>query len=242
VLIKHNNPCGVGRGADFAQAYRRAFECDPVSAYGSIVALNGEATGDLASAMRELFVEVIIAPAYSAEALEIYGRKKNLRLIEAPSYQMTPSDVELRGIDGGFLAQRPDGDREDPKGWRCVTQRRPNAAEERALEFAWKITRYVKSNAIVLANGDQTVGVGAGQMSRVDSCRLAIQKAVIATAGTVAGSDAFFPFRDGVDVLADAGVVCIAQPGGSVRDDEVIAACDERGLAMVLTDRRHFRH
>jgi phosphoribosylaminoimidazolecarboxamide formyltransferase/IMP cyclohydrolase len=242
VLVKHNNPCGVGRGVDLAQAYRRAFECDPVSAYGSIVALNGEATGDLAAAMRELFVEVVIAPGYSAEALEIFGRKKNLRLIEAPSYGLGADDVELRGIDGGFLAQRPDGEREDPAGWRCVTRRGPTPAEQRALEFAWKVTRYVKSNAIVLANADQTVGVGAGQMSRVDSCRLAIQKAVIPTEGTVAGSDAFFPFRDGVDVLAAAGVRAIAQPGGSVRDEEVVAACDERDMAMVLTDRRHFRH
>jgi phosphoribosylaminoimidazolecarboxamide formyltransferase/IMP cyclohydrolase len=206
------------------------------------VALNGEATGDLANAMRDLFVEVVIAPAFSAAALEIYGRKKNLRLIEAPSYRMTGNDVELRGIDGGFLAQRPDGESEDSRGWRCVTRRRPTPAEERALEFAWKITRYVKSNAIVLTNTDQTVGVGAGQMSRVDSCRLAIQKAVVAVPGSVAGSDAFFPFRDGVDVLADAGVRAIAQPGGSVRDEEVVAACDERDMAMVLTDRRHFRH
>jgi phosphoribosylaminoimidazolecarboxamide formyltransferase/IMP cyclohydrolase len=242
VVVKHNNPCGVGRGADLAQAYRRALECDPVSAFGSIVALNDEASGELANAMRDLFVEVVIAPSYSAEALEVYGRKKNLRLIEAPPYRLAPSEIELRGVDGGFLAQQPDGEREDPAAWRCVTQRRPTAAEQRALEFAWKVTRYVKSNAIVLANAEQTVGIGAGQMSRVDSCRLAIQKAVIATASSVAGSDAFFPFRDGIDVLADAGVAAIAQPGGSVRDEEVIAACDERGLAMVLTDRRHFRH
>jgi phosphoribosylaminoimidazolecarboxamide formyltransferase/IMP cyclohydrolase len=213
-----------------------------VSAYGSIVALNAEATGELAAAMRDLFVEVVIAPGFSAEALEIYGRKKNLRLIDAPSYRMWPNSVELRGIDGGFLAQRPDGETEDPSGWRSVTKRQPTPAEQRALEFAWKVTRYVKSNAIVLANGEQTVGVGAGQMSRVDSCRLAIQKAVVPTQGTVAGSDAFFPFRDGVDVLAAAGVRAIAQPGGSVRDEEVIAACDERDMAMVLTDRRHFRH
>jgi phosphoribosylaminoimidazolecarboxamide formyltransferase/IMP cyclohydrolase len=242
VIVKHNNPCGVGRGADLAQAYRRAFECDPVSAFGSIVALNEEASGELATAMRDLFVEVVIAPSYSAEALDVYGRKKNLRLIEAPPYRLAPNEVELRGIDGGFLAQQPDGEPEDPAAWRCVTQRRPTEAEQRALEFAWKITRYVKSNAIVLANAEQTIGIGAGQMSRVDSCRLAIQKAVIPTPGSVAGSDAFFPFRDGIDVLAAAGVAAIAQPGGSVRDEEVIAACDERGLAMVLTDRRHFRH
>jgi phosphoribosylaminoimidazolecarboxamide formyltransferase/IMP cyclohydrolase len=242
VIVKHNNPCGVGRGADLAQAYRRALECDPVSAFGSIVALNLDATGELASAMRDLFVEVVIAPRFDADALEVFGRKKNLRLIEAPRYELASGEAELRGVDGGFLAQRPDGEPEDPATWRCVTRRQPSAAELRALEFAWKVTRYVKSNAIVLANADQTVGIGAGQMSRVDSCRLAIQKAVVPTQGAVAGSDAFFPFRDGIDVLAAAGVRAIAQPGGSVRDEEAVAACDEHDLAMVLTGRRHFRH
>ncbi|MDX1383811.1 MAG: bifunctional phosphoribosylaminoimidazolecarboxamide formyltransferase/IMP cyclohydrolase [Thermoanaerobaculia bacterium] len=242
VIVKHNNPCGVGRGATLAEAYARALECDPVSAFGSIIATNREADGDLAEAMRELFVEVVIAPSYAEGARDIYGRKKNLRVLVAPLYATDAGAIELRGIDGGFLAQTPDGLPEDPEGWKCVTERRPTAEEMRALDFAWKLTRYTKSNAIVLTNADQSVGIGAGQMSRVDSCRIAIDKAQLPVTGTVAGSDAFFPFRDALDVLADAGVVAIAQPGGSMRDDEVIAAADERGLSMVLTGRRHFRH
>lgn len=241
-ILKHNNPCGVARGQSLVQAYERALECDPVSAFGSIVALNQEADAELAEAMRELFVEVVIAPGFAAGAREVFGRKKNLRLIAAPLYRMRGEALELRAIDGGFLAQRPDGEAEDAAGWRCVTRRQPEPEERRALEFAWKVTRYVKSNAIVLTNAEQTVGVGAGQMSRVDSCRLAIEKAVLPVAGSVAGSDAFFPFRDGLDVLADAGVRAVVQPGGSRRDDEVIAAADERGLAMLFTGRRHFRH
>jgi phosphoribosylaminoimidazolecarboxamide formyltransferase/IMP cyclohydrolase len=242
VIVKHNNPCGVGRGSDLVEAYQRGLECDPVSAFGSIVALNGEATGELAEAMRELFVEVVVAPSYDEGAREIYGRKKNLRVLTAPLYSAAVGDIELRGIDGGFIAQTPDGLPEDPAQWRAVTQRSPSEEEMRALEFAWKVTRYVKSNAIVLTGADQTVGVGAGQMSRVDSARLAIEKAFLPVAGTVAGSDAFFPFRDGLDVLADAGVTAVIQPGGSKRDDELIAAADERGMAMVLTGQRHFRH
>ncbi len=242
VIVKHNNPCGVGRGKDHVQAYERALECDPVSAFGSIVAVNGPADGALAEAMRELFVEVVIAPSFTPEALEIFGRKKNLRVLTAPGYVMEKGAVELRGIDGGFVAQTPDGLPFDASAWTCSTKAQPTDAQRRALEFAWRVTRYVKSNAIVLTNENQSVGVGAGQMSRVDSCRLAIDKAVLPVKGTVAGSDAFFPFRDGVDVLAEAGVSAIAQPGGSVRDDEIVAACDEHGIAMVFTGQRHFRH
>ena len=241
-ILKHNNPCGVGSAATLAEAYELALQCDPVSAFGSIVAVNGEADGDLAEAMRELFVEVVIASSYSPEALAIYGRKKNLRVLKAPLYSMKKSDIDLRGVDGGFLGQTPDGLALDSSSWECPTKRQPDEEERRALEFAWRVTRYVKSNAIVLTNAAQTIGVGAGQMSRVDSCRLAIDKAQLPVAGSVAGSDAFFPFRDGVDVLAEAGVRSIVQPGGSRRDDEIVAAADEHGMAMVLTARRHFRH
>ena len=241
-ILKHNNPCGVGSAASAAQAYELALACDPVSAFGSIIAVNGEADGALAEAMRELFVEVVIAPSYSAPALEIYGRKKNLRVLRSPLYSMAASDIDLRGIDGGFLGQTPDGLALDSSSWECPTERQPDDEERRALEFAWRITRYVKSNAIVLTTARQSVGVGAGQMSRVDSCRLAIDKAALPVAGTVAGSDAFFPFRDGIDVLAEAGVVAIVQPGGSRRDDEIVEAANEHGMAMVLTGRRHFRH
>ena len=242
VIVKHNNPCGVGRGTNLVEAYQRALATDPVSAFGSIVALNRPADGVLAAAMAELFVEVLLAPGFDVAARERFGAKKNLRVLECPLYQPTPADVELRPIDGGFLAQPPDAQPDDPSGWTCPTRRQPTPEERRALDLAWKVCRYVKSNAIVVANGDQTVGIGAGQMSRVDSCRLATEKAQLPVRGTVAASDAFFPFRDGLDVLAQAGIIAVIQPGGSVRDGEIIAAADEQGVAMLFTGTRHFRH
>ena len=242
VIVKHNNPCGVGRGSTLAEAYARAFASDPVSAFGSIVALNRPADRAFADAMADLFVEVLVAPEVEPAALEKISAKKMLRVLTCPRYQPVTGEFELRAVDGGFLAQDPDAFTDDESGWTCPTRRQPTAEQRRALSFAWRVSRYVKSNAIVLTNGDQTVGVGAGQMSRVDSCRLAIQKAQLPVAGTVAASDAFFPFRDGLDVLADAGVAAIAHPGGSKRDDEVIAAADERDVALVVTGTRHFRH
>jgi phosphoribosylaminoimidazolecarboxamide formyltransferase/IMP cyclohydrolase len=242
IIVKHNNPCGIGRGADLVEAYRRAFATDPVSAFGSVIALNRPADGALADAMADLFVEVLLAPGFDEAARTRFGAKKSLRLIECPLYNPSRSEVELRAIDGGFLAQPPDAFPDDPAGWTCPTQRQPTAEERRALEFAWRVVRYVKSNAIVVANADQTVGIGAGQMSRVDSCRLAVEKAQLPVAGCVAASDAFFPFRDGPDVLAKAGITALVQPGGSKRDDEVIAAADEAGMAMLFTGARHFRH
>ena len=239
-IIKHNNPCGVGRGETPAEAYERALACDPMSAFGSIVALNCPADGDLARAMASLFVEVVLAPDFEPEALEIFARKKNLRILECP---LLPSGaLELRSIDGGFLGQAPDIEPDHLADWSCVTHRQPSAAEERALTLAWRVVRQVRSNAIVVANAEQTVGVGAGQMSRVDSCRIAISKAQLPLAGTAAASDAFFPFADGVEVLAEAGVTAVVQPGGSKRDSEVVAAANDLGLTMLLTGRRHFRH
>jgi len=242
VIVKHNNPCGIGRGADLAAAYERALATDPVSAFGSVIAVNGPVDGRLAAAMADLFVEVLLAPGFDEEALRRFGAKKNLRLIECPPYRPAAGEIELRAIAGGFLAQPPDAFPDDSAAWTSPTRREPSAEERRALDFAWRVARYVKSNAIVIAGGDQTVGVGAGQMSRVDSCRIAIQKAQLPVAGTVAASDAFFPFRDGLDVLAAAGVTAVVQPGGSKRDGEVIAAADEHGMAMLLTGTRHFRH
>jgi phosphoribosylaminoimidazolecarboxamide formyltransferase/IMP cyclohydrolase len=242
IIVKHNNPCGIGRGADLAEAYRRAVATDPVSAFGSVIALNRPADGALAEAMADLFVEVLLAPGFDEAARARFGAKKNLRLIECPLYEPSPDAVELRAVDGGFLAQPPDAFPDDPSGWTCPTKRQPAPEERRALEFAWRVARYVKSNAIVVANADQTVGVGAGQMSRVDSCRLAVEKAQLPVAGCVAASDAFFPFRDGLDVLAQSGITAVVQPGGSKRDDEVIAAADAAGMAMVFTGARHFRH
>ncbi len=242
VILKHNNPCGVGRGDDLTTAYRRALECDPVSAFGSVIALNRPADGELAEAMSDLFVEVVIAPEFTEEARQRFAAKRNLRLIRCPMYDPATDEVEYRGIDGGFLAQSPDAGTIDPGTWEVVTERHPTDDERRALELAWKTVRGVKSNAIVVALENRTLGIGAGQMSRVDSCRLAIEKAQSAIDGAVAASDAFFPFRDGLDVLAEAGVKAVVQPGGSRKDKEVIAAANEHGVAMMFTGRRHFRH
>ncbi len=242
VIVKHNNPCGVGRGDDLLAAYRRALATDPVSAFGSIIAVNGTVDGAFAEALADLFVEVLLAPGFDAVARERFAVKKSLRLLECPLYRPREGRLELRPVAGGFLAQPPDDLLDDPSAWTCPTRRSPTDEERRALELAWKVERYVKSNAIVIANGDQTVGIGAGQMSRVDSCRLAVEKAQLPLAGTAAASDAFFPFRDGLDVLARAGVTAVVQPGGSKRDDEVVAAADEQGVAMLFTGTRHFRH
>ena len=246
VLVKHNNPCGVGRGADLAAAYRRALATDPVSAFGGIVAANRPADGDLAAAVADLFAEVVIAPGFDAAALARLADKKNLRLLDAPLPGAAPGhpqpEVELRSIAGGLLAQTADDREDDPAAWTCPTRRAPEPAERRALDLAWRVSRHVKSNAIVLADADGTVGIGAGQMSRVDSCRLAVEKAQLPVPGAAAASDAYFPFRDGLDVLAAAGVRADVQPGGSKRDPEVIAAADEHGIAMLLTGVRHFRH
>ncbi len=242
VIVKHNNPCGAARGPDLVTAYERALAADPVSAFGSIVALNRPAGGPLAQAMAELFVEVVIAPAFDAGALEVFAAKKSLRLLECPLYAPAADAVELRSVDGGFLAQAPDAQPDDATAWACPTRRQPGDDEGRALRFAWDVCRYVKSNAIVLANSEQTVGIGAGQMSRVDACRLAVDKARLPIAGCAAASDAFFPFADGLEVLAAAGITAVVQPGGSKRDDEVVAAADARGVAMLFTGTRHFRH
>jgi phosphoribosylaminoimidazolecarboxamide formyltransferase/IMP cyclohydrolase len=242
VIVKHNNPCGIGRGGSPVEAYGRALACDPVSAFGSIVATNREVDLTLVAAMSGLFVEVLVAPGYTGDAKAQLSGKENLRVLECPPHAFRPGSFELRAVDGGYLAQEPDDAPEDPSAWSCPTKRQPTAAELSALDLAWRVVRHVKSNAIVLANEHQTVGVGAGQMSRVDSCRLAVEKAQLPVRGSVAASDAFFPFRDGLDVLAAAGVTAVVQPGGSKRDDEVIAAADEQGMAMLFTGRRHFKH
>jgi phosphoribosylaminoimidazolecarboxamide formyltransferase/IMP cyclohydrolase len=245
VIVKHNNPCGVGRGGDLVEAYRRAFATDPVSAFGSIIAVNRPVDEAFAAALSDLFVEVILAPELGGGARERFAAKKNLRVLECPLYRPSRKEIELRPIAGGFLAQPPDAFPDDSAGWTCPTRRQPTAEERRALEFAWRVVRYVKSNAIVVTNADQTVGIGAGQMSRVDSCEIAVRKARqagLALEGTAAASDAFFPFRDGLDALAQAGVKAVVQPGGSKNDPELVAAADEHGIAMLLTGVRHFRH
>lgn len=239
-IIKHTNPCGVASGASLAEAYPRALASDPVSAFGGIIAVNRTADLALAEAMADLFVEVVVAPDYTEEALAKYRRKANLRIIRPSS--LPPTALSLRTIQGGLLAQTPDAQIEPAEAWQVVTQRQPTPAELADLDFAWRVAKHTKSNAIVFVKDQATVGVGAGQMSRVDSVYLAARRAGERAAGSVMASDAFFPFPDGVEAAAAAGVTAVAQPGGSVRDADVIAACDRLGLAMCFTGARHFRH
>ncbi|HXH92449.1 MAG TPA: bifunctional phosphoribosylaminoimidazolecarboxamide formyltransferase/IMP cyclohydrolase [Thermoanaerobaculia bacterium] len=237
-IIKHTNPCGVARRDSLVDALKAAIESDPVSAFGGIIGANREFDADAAAVVESMFLEVIVAPSFSDKAREILAKKKNLRLIVA---QPLTNDTDYRSAAGGILAQSRDriGSRD---GWKVVTERHPTPEEMDGLEFAWIVCAHVKSNAIVLTNQSQTVGIGAGQMSRVDAAKVAIMKSILPITGTVAASDAFFPFRDGLDLLADANIRAIIQPGGSVRDAEVIAAANERGIAMVFTGERHFRH
>ncbi len=242
VIVKHSNPCGVAVGANLSEAYGRALETDPVSAFGSIVALNRELDRSTVEAMLKGFVEAVIAPAFNEEARQLLAGKKNLRVLRldvgSPA-QGSPWD--FRRIRGGFLVQQWDHAPETMR-WQTVTKRAPTEEENHALSFAWKVARHVKSNAIVFTNEHRTVGIGAGQMSRVDSVVLARRKATSPLAGSVVASDAFFPFRDGVDAAAEAGATAVIQPGGSMRDQEVIDAADEHGMTMVFTGCRHFRH
>jgi phosphoribosylaminoimidazolecarboxamide formyltransferase/IMP cyclohydrolase len=240
-IIKHNNPCGVGTADTVLESYKRALACDPISAFGGIVAINREVDGETAATIASRFVEVVIAPAFTEEALAAFSKKTNLRILSAPNAEGTVG-YDLRPVEGGFLAQSHDADLDDDSGWSCPTKRQPTDAEMTALKLAWKVSRSVKSNAIVIGNEHQTVGVGAGQMSRVDSCRLALSKALLEIPGCVAASDGFFPFRDGLDVLAEAGIRAVIQPGGSKRDGEVVAAADEHDVAIIMTGRRHFKH
>jgi phosphoribosylaminoimidazolecarboxamide formyltransferase/IMP cyclohydrolase len=238
-IIKHTNPCGCAEGSTLADSYRRAFEADPVSAFGGVLAFNRALDEETAAEIAKTFVEAIAAPAYSAEALHILGAKKNLRLL-----RVDPAEPGLvvKSISGGYLAQTPDLHRLTADELRVVTKRAPSAGEREALEFGWKVSKHVKSNAIVYARAGQTVSVGAGQMSRVDSVKVGAMKAVLPLAGTVLASDAFFPFPDGVEEAAKYGITAVIQPGGSVRDPDVIQAADRLGLAMEFTGIRHFRH
>lgn len=243
VVVKHTNPCGVGwdpAGAE--QAWAHALAADPVSAFGGIVAFNRTVEASLAEQLAERFLEVLAAPEFSPEALETLKRRQNLRVVRCDPARQGPL-WRLRTTRFGHLAQTIDPPiRDATEAWDVVTQLQPSEAQQRALAFAWRVCKHVKSNAIVLAEPQRTLGIGAGQMSRVDAVELAVRKATGPTEGAVLASDAFFPFRDGLDRAADAGVRAIVQPGGSRRDDEVIAAANERGIAMVFTGARHFRH
>jgi phosphoribosylaminoimidazolecarboxamide formyltransferase/IMP cyclohydrolase len=242
VIVKHNNPCGVAAGDNVLEAFGRAFACDPLAAFGGIIALRGAADGPVASLVLQHFVEAVVADDFTEEARELFKRKPNIRLLKLPVSGPRPEGADWKRIDGGLLLQEPDRDYDDPSQWKIMSRRKPLAIERAACELAWTVARRVKSNAIVVANARQTVGIGAGQMSRVDACKLAVMKANLPTAGAAAASDAFFPFRDGVDVLADAGVTAIVAPGGSIRDAEIFAAADDRKMAFLLAPRRHFRH
>jgi phosphoribosylaminoimidazolecarboxamide formyltransferase/IMP cyclohydrolase len=240
VVIKHANPCGAAVADDLATAYVRAHECDPVSAFGGIVAVNRPVPVAMAEALSGVFTEVVVAPGFEPGALEVLQAKKNLRILEARP--PAPAPYEVRSIDGGLLVQTVDHVTVDRAGWRVVTDREPTAAEWRDLEFAWRVCARVVSNTIVLAKDGQAVGIGAGQQNRRDAGRIAAEKAAGRAAGGACASDAFFPFRDGLDAAAEAGATAVIQPGGSVRDEEVIAAANEQGMAMVFTGERHFRH
>ncbi len=238
-IIKHTNPCGTATGKTLAEAYVRALECDPVSAFGGVIGVNRVVDAAAAREMAKLFLEVIAAPAIDEGAKAAFASKKNLRLVEVPAGQQ---NWVLKNISGGILVQDADLHTLAEGDLKVVTKRAPTPEEKRALLFAWKVCKHVKSNAILYARDGQTVGVGAGQMSRVDSCKLGAMRAQLPLKGTVAASDAFFPFPDGVEEIAKAGATAIIQPGGSVRDQEAIDAADRLGLAMVFTGVRHFRH
>jgi phosphoribosylaminoimidazolecarboxamide formyltransferase/IMP cyclohydrolase len=238
-IIKHTNPCGTATGKTLLEAYKRALECDPVSAFGGVIGVNRMVDGAAAEEMAKLFLEVIAAPGFDQAAKAKFAAKKNLRLVE-----VAPSDQKwvLKNVSGGMLVQDADVRPLAESDLKVVTRRPPTPEEKRALLFAWKVCKHVKSNAIVYSRDGQTVGVGAGQMSRVDSCKIGAMKAQLPLKGTVAASDAFFPFPDGVEEIAKAGATAIIQPGGSVRDQEVIEAADRLNLAMIFTGVRHFRH
>ena len=252
VIVKHANPCGVALGTDALGAYRKAWQTDPTSAFGGIIAFNCAVDGAAAELIAQQFVEVLLAPAFSPEALAVFQAKANVRLLQvalppggASAWAQGRNAVDAKRVGSGLLLQTADNHELTVADLRVVTTLQPTAAQIDDLLFAWKVAKYVKSNAIVFCAGGQTLGVGAGQMSRLDSARIAgikAQHAGLPLAGSVVASDAFFPFRDGLDAVADAGAVCVIQPGGSVRDDEVVAAANARGITMVYTGVRHFRH
>ncbi len=243
VIVKHNSPCGAALGINLAESYRAAYQCDPLSAFGGVVALNREVDGETAREIGTIFIEAIIAPGFSREALEALSKKTDLRLLRLDlSRQSYTMSRDFKRVDGGMLVQEPDLWIEDKNSYRVVTSRHPSEKEWEDLLFAWRVAKHVRSNAIVLAREKSTRGIGAGQMSRVDAVWAALHKAGERSAGCVLASDAFFPFPDAVELAASAGITAIIQPGGSVKDEEVIATAEGLGLSMVFTGFRHFRH
>jgi phosphoribosylaminoimidazolecarboxamide formyltransferase/IMP cyclohydrolase len=242
VIVKHANPCGAARAATIEEAYVRAYQADPVSAFGGIIALNRPCTPAIAQQIASIFIEVLLAPGYTDEALAILAAKPNLRVLTMPIEEQPQTPWEMRFITGGILLQERDQQRITINDLQIVTQIRPTAVEMENLLFAWRIVKHIKSNGILLAKDDTTVGIGAGQVSRIDAVDLAIRKAGVNIKDTVLASDAFFPFRDSIDRIANIGIRAIIQPGGSMRDEEVIAACNEHNIAMVFTGKRCFKH
>ncbi|MBI5643482.1 MAG: bifunctional phosphoribosylaminoimidazolecarboxamide formyltransferase/IMP cyclohydrolase [Deltaproteobacteria bacterium] len=246
VIIKHNNPCGTAISQDgILHAYERAYACDKTSAFGGIVGFNRKVTKDVAEVLNKIFLEAVIAPAFDEDALQVFGAKKNLRVLESGDMktEQCPADYDIKRVCGGILLQTLD--KESAADLKTVTSRGPNDKELEDLLFAWNVCKHVKSNAIILAKDGRTVGIGAGQMSRIDSTRIAVIKARdagLSVTGSVLASDAFFPFRDNVDMAAEHGITAIIQPGGSIKDEEVIKAANEHGIAMLFTGIRHFRH
>jgi len=243
VIIKHNNPCGVAVAEDVYTAERRARACDPMSAFGGVIVVNRPVDARLGEALAEVFVEVLLAPGYSPEALTALTKKPNTRLLLSTERRRpNPGERDLRRVTGGMLVQDRDSESEDREAMQVAGSREPTEAQWGDLLFGWRVAKHVKSNAIVLTRDLATVGIGAGQMSRVDSVRIAIDKSEVAVEGSSLSSDAFFPFPDAPEAAMDAGVAAIAQPGGSMRDADVLKACEDRGVPMVYTNRRHFRH
>jgi phosphoribosylaminoimidazolecarboxamide formyltransferase/IMP cyclohydrolase len=244
VIVKHNNPCGTAERDTLADAYVKALACDPISAYGGVMAFNRPLDAATADEVSKLFVECIVAPGYEPAALEKFASKKNLRLLHIPAWENVARelDLELKRVSGGLLVQEQDCHELAESDMKAVTNRAPTREEIEAMLFGWKVCKHVKSNAIVFVRSGQTVGIGAGQMSRVDSVKIAVMKAQLPLAGSVVASDAFFPFPDGVEEAGKAGATAVIQPGGSVRDADVIAAADRMGMAMVFCGVRHFRH
>ena len=245
VIIKHTNPCGVGSGTTLLEAYAKALATDSKSAFGGIVAMNRPLDHDAAEKINEIFTEVIVAPGFPNTVLEFLTKKRDRRLVRVMADLRALDEFEIRSVPGGLLVQDPDRMRVTRDGLKAVTRRKPTEEETRAMLFAWRVAKHVKSNAVVYAHPDRTIGIGAGQMSRVDSSRIAAQKALEAgldPKGTAVASDAFFPFADGLLEAVKAGSTAVIQPGGSVRDEEVIRAADEHNIAMVFTSIRHFKH
>ncbi len=245
IISKHNNPCGAAQADDLSNAYDLAHATDPTSAFGSIIAINKKVDDDVAQKITSTFVEAVIAPDYSSEALETFSKKKNLRILKQCSQKPNSHlnyDMEIKRVIGGVLLQNIDDKIVATKDLKCVTKKQPSQDEIESLMFAWKVAKHVKSNAIIFGKGTETVGIGAGQMSRIDSSMLAVKKALKPLENIVMASDAFFPFRDNIDEAAKRGVTAIIQPGGSIRDQEVIDACNEHDISMVFTGMRHFKH